>query len=249
MESFPKEVEEALKYYVYKLIDPRDGCVFYVGKGKGSRVFAHCAAALEPDDVETDIQSEKIETIREIILEGLTPLHIIARHGVTEDRAFLVEAALIDNTPGLTNIAGGHGSSEHGPASAEQLVSLYSAEEIVLEDGLNVMAINVSKSTSQRGLYDAVRFAWRVSLQRAERADLVFAVSNGLCRVVFIPEHWLPATRKNFPELTETTIKGRYGFIGTQASMNQLSKYRLKRMPAVFKRKRGAASPILYNYT
>jgi hypothetical protein len=35
IETFPKEVAKQLGYYVYKLIDPRDGAVFYVGKGKG----------------------------------------------------------------------------------------------------------------------------------------------------------------------------------------------------------------------
>ena len=28
-------------YYVYELTDPRDGSVFYVGKGKGERVYSH----------------------------------------------------------------------------------------------------------------------------------------------------------------------------------------------------------------
>ena len=39
--SFSPEVIEQLQYYVYRLIDPRDGQTFYVGKGKGNRVFAH----------------------------------------------------------------------------------------------------------------------------------------------------------------------------------------------------------------
>ena len=37
--EFSKEVIEELKYYVYKLIDPRNGNVFYVGKGKGDRAY------------------------------------------------------------------------------------------------------------------------------------------------------------------------------------------------------------------
>ena len=31
--------------YVYELIDPRDGKVFYVGKGRNSRAWAHEKAA------------------------------------------------------------------------------------------------------------------------------------------------------------------------------------------------------------
>lgn len=40
-ELFPPEVVEKLKSYVYRLIDPRNGETFYVGKGKGNRVFSH----------------------------------------------------------------------------------------------------------------------------------------------------------------------------------------------------------------
>ena len=39
--EFPPEVIKELNYYVYRLIDPRNGETFYVGKGKGNRVFEH----------------------------------------------------------------------------------------------------------------------------------------------------------------------------------------------------------------
>lgn len=41
IDNFSEETIKNLKSYVYKLIDPRDGKVFYVGKGKGNRVFSH----------------------------------------------------------------------------------------------------------------------------------------------------------------------------------------------------------------
>jgi hypothetical protein len=40
-DSFPAGVAEQLKWYVYRLIDPRNGETFYVGKGRDNRVFAH----------------------------------------------------------------------------------------------------------------------------------------------------------------------------------------------------------------
>jgi hypothetical protein len=35
------EVTKILKSYVYVYIDPRNGKPFYIGKGKGNRLFAH----------------------------------------------------------------------------------------------------------------------------------------------------------------------------------------------------------------
>ena len=41
MQRFTPKVIERLKYYVYVYIDPRNDRPFYIGKGKGNRVFAH----------------------------------------------------------------------------------------------------------------------------------------------------------------------------------------------------------------
>jgi len=38
---FTSEIIKEIKYYVYLLSDPISGEIFYVGKGKGNRVFAH----------------------------------------------------------------------------------------------------------------------------------------------------------------------------------------------------------------
>ncbi len=45
--SFSPEVIKELGHYVYRLIDPRNGETFYVGKGKGNRVFHHIAGELD----------------------------------------------------------------------------------------------------------------------------------------------------------------------------------------------------------
>ena len=104
--SFPAHAASRLKSYVYRLIDPRNGETFYVGKGRGSRVFSHIRAEQIP---EGDDLENKIKRIREIRLAGFEVAHVIHRHGMNEATAFEVEAALIDSYPGLTNIAGGTG--------------------------------------------------------------------------------------------------------------------------------------------
>jgi hypothetical protein len=44
---FSETVCNSLGNYVYRLIDPRNGETFYVGKGKGNRVFAHIQGELK----------------------------------------------------------------------------------------------------------------------------------------------------------------------------------------------------------
>src|SRR5262245_12601932 len=123
--SFPADVLVKLRTYVYRLIDPRNGETFYIGKGQGNRVFAHiqAAAGLEGDDLDN-----KIRRIREIQLAGFEVAHVIHRHGMDEKTAFEVEAALIDAYPGLTNIVGGTGSTDFGAMHAREIIRRYSAD-------------------------------------------------------------------------------------------------------------------------
>lgn len=90
-------------WYVYELIDPRNGQVFYVGKGKGNRINEHEAEA------KTDHPSYKCNKIRSIWAAG----HKVVKQKVAmfwdEEAAYQHEEDRIaeiglDN---LTNIIGG----------------------------------------------------------------------------------------------------------------------------------------------
>ena len=69
MDKFSVTTIEKIGYYVYRLIDPRNGETFYVGKGKNNRVFDHVAWAKKGLDFyklkngEDDEQSLKIKRI------------------------------------------------------------------------------------------------------------------------------------------------------------------------------------------
>ena len=104
---FAKHICDELKFYVYRLIDPRNGETFYIGKGTGNRVFAHVN-----DEVgaEADALTDKLQRIREIRLAGFEVAHVIHRHGMDEPTAFEVEAALIDAYPEVTNAVNGRAS-------------------------------------------------------------------------------------------------------------------------------------------
>ena len=66
VKEFSKDVIEQIGYYVYRLIDPRNGQTFYVGKGKGNRIFNHlkCAIDYYADNNAIDDDSNKLKTIK-----------------------------------------------------------------------------------------------------------------------------------------------------------------------------------------
>lgn len=116
-----------------------------------------------------------------------------------------------------------------------------------IPSGLKVLAISINISSSERSIYDAVRGFWRISTERASRADVVLAVIQGICRGVYHADEWLPADPTHFPFLVEA-IPGRSGFIGREASSEYNSIFLNKKVPTEFTRTRGMATPLLYNY-
>jgi len=238
MQAFPAEVIEKLKFYVYRLIDPRNGETFYVGKGKGNRVFAHIRAEIDGDD-----PSEKLRRIHEIRAAGFDVAHVIHRHGLDGSTASEVEAALIDAYPGLTNAVAGSGSNEFGAMHAQEIVNKYQA--VPAEFHHRAIIINVNRSATETTLYDATRYAWKIDAKKAGRAEIVVAVRFGLIIAVFIAKQWLPATADNFPG--REPAAGRFGFVGKEAPETIWKMYVGKRLPDEF-RKQGAANPIKYTY-
>lgn len=238
---FSEFVADKLQYYVYRLIDPRNGETFYVGKGKGSRVFQHVVEELNSDEV--DELTDKLKRIREIRKDGFDVGHVIHRHGMTEEQAFEVEAALIDAYPEISNEIGGYNSGERGLMHAKQVIERYEAKEAVFKH--KAVVISVNRSVVEReSVYAAVRYAWKIDHKRAESAELVLAVERGLIIGVFIADKWLEATPKNFPGTTEPA-EGRWGFVGKEAPPDVAEQYLRHRLPDSMRR-RGAANPIRY---
>lgn len=197
---FSDDVQKQLKAYVYRLIDPRNGETFYVGRGQGNRVFDHVTGVLNSikKNEGEDNESLKLQQIQAITNTGMSVLHVVHRHGMDVDTAKEVEAALIDAYPGLTNIQNGQGSNEYGSMHALEVIEKYEAPEADF-DGIKGLLISVNRSSEDLSLYEAVRFSWKTDLKRAKSADYVFAVIRGVIRGVYIADEWLSATSENFP--------------------------------------------------
>lgn len=242
VDSFPLEVANRLKTYVYRLIDPRNGETFYVGKGQGDRVFSHIHG--EQTKLDGDDLDNKLKRIREIRIAGFEVAHVIHRHGMDEKTSFEVEAALIDAYPGLTNVAGGLGSNEYGAMHAKEIISRYCAESAIFQHRALLISVNRS-ATEESSLYRATHYAWKVNKAKAEKAEVVLASRQGEIVGAFVACRWLEATSENFPE--HDPIPGRFGFEGEEANDDIKNLYVGKRVPDKF-RKRGAANPIKYTW-
>lgn len=194
--EFPKHSFEELGYYVYRLVDPRNAQTFYVGKGKGNRVFSHVDGAI--GSLDTRSQEPKSEVIRDIYSEGLQVVEIIHRFGLEEDVALEVEAALIDAYPGLSNLVAGHGVIRSG-TDASHLAKSFDVVPLVSDK--RILFISVNRSLGETGdLERSVRIAWSLDMNRAQQAEYVAAVRHGVVVGVFKPSNWREVTSRNFPE-------------------------------------------------
>lgn len=230
---FSQAVIEKLDYYVYFLQNPSTEEVFYVGKGNGNRVFNHMACAIETDGV-----TEKLDTIRAIISSGLEPRHYILRHGLSEQTAFEIEAALIDfiGMKNLSNLQGGHYSNDFGIKTSEEISAIYEAEE--LSTDIPSLLININKlyrrEMTEEELYDATRKSWVLG-NRKEKAQYAIATYRGLTREIYKIEGWFSV---------QVNGKIRYGFNGCIAEKDVRESIRYKSIASYFSK--GAANPIKY---
>lgn len=229
-DRFPEGVCEKLGHYVYRLIDPRNGETFYVGKGQGNRVFDHADGVKIEDEKEVERLHPKFDRIRAIKNAGLDVLHVIHRHEIPKDAIFEVEAALIDAYPGLTNIQGGHASSDRGPMNHIELIDKYNLPEFPLQPRHRLIFININKLNDRicrQKIYDQTRYRWRLSKSRAEKAEFALSVVRGVVVGAFGQLEWFPATTEYFPDIpnADNSQPHRFGFRGKAAPPDIWSLY------------------------
>ena len=213
--QIPREVADVLRYYVYALRDPRDGKVFYVGKGVGDRINSHAREA------GADLLSRraKLKTINEIELSGREVDLLFLRTGIEDEAtAFKVEQAVIDafaaNHHPLTNLVRGHDSGAQGLATLQVVVSRYAALPTPpIPEPLILVKINRGwrSDMNDREVFEQARGHWKVGWDTRNRAEYALGVAWGVVRGVYRIDSWFPS------EQPWDEGKNRWGFNGEPA--------------------------------
>lgn len=240
MDKFPKIVSTELKYYVYIYSNPITEEIFYVGKGKGERVFAHLTEETE---------TEKVKYLSDLKLKGLKPKIEILIHGIEdEDTALRVEAAIIDliGINKLTNKQSGWKSATFGRMTIQQIISTYSKQQVEIIEPSIFIRINQKfrYSMSEIELYDYTRGQWKVNIEKANTAKFAFAVYEGIIQEVYSVLFWLEAGKTLNTRNENEAVKDRFEFIGNIAEPEIRDKYKFKSVEHYFKK--GNANPIMY---
>jgi len=241
MDKFSQMTKEKLGFYVYILIDPRDGKVFYVGKGKDDRVFAHIKCSLS----ETQ-DSEKLDIIRSITSEGFSVRHYIVRHNLTEREALTVESVFLDFltyhdfefVAKIAAVQAGYRQWSEGIKTVEELEILYNCAELSPADiHHRILSININRTYNLKNdlhpnIYEATRKSWKLNAHRLKTIDYVFSEYKGIVRAIFQPSRW------------ERTSDNRWYFEGIEVTDEAIvARYLHKKMPP---RKIGNRMPSRY---
>jgi hypothetical protein len=237
----PPAAARKLGYYVYLYVNPLDGRVFYVGKGKANRALSHLRA---PPD-------RKIaKTIRAIRAAGEDPQIEILAHGLPDQTAALrVEAAVIDalKLENLANRIRGWRGRRFGRTPWNEAVAHYTKRRARIKEPAILIRINhlYRPDMTPAELYDATRSAWKLGDQRT-KAHYAFAVFERVIREVYRIQDWLPGGTTFAAQNggRRRRLTGRWEFVGTLAEDGIRKRYVNRWVGDGFLP--GARNPIMY---
>jgi len=126
---------------------------------------------------------------------------------------------------------------------AREIIGRYAAEPAVFQH--KAVLIGVNRSAADSSLYEATRYAWKISPSKAKHADVILATLQGMIVGAYVAHEWREATSANFPGREDSP--GRFGFIGEEAPLTMRTMYVGKRVPDEY-RKPGSANPIKYTW-
>ncbi|TRZ49416.1 hypothetical protein D4S03_08340 [bacterium] len=208
------EVSKILKSYVYVYIDPRNGKPFYIGKGKGNRLFSHLK---EQSDI------EKVAQIAEIRHSGKEPRIEILRYGLSDSEARLVEASSIDliGKAKLTNRVSGCHEGSFGRITSQRVITMLTAKKVKVQHKAILITINklYRSDMSKEELYETTRGIWIVGETRRNKVEYAMAIYQGIVLEVYRIKQWHPAgtLKYNTRDSSQFKNSGRWEFSGSIA--------------------------------
>lgn len=223
MLKFSANTVRSLQYYVYGLRYPdNENNYFYIGKGKGNRVFYHVN-----QKTRSGIKDPKFDIIESLRKIGGPEIDII-RHGLTEKEALLLEAALIDvfKVKQISNKVKGIDSDKFGIMSIKNIEANYKGKDFTLDISAVCFKINQAwhKNMDEEHLYNKIRGNWALNLKRAVKAEYGIGVHNGIIRGIYKICNWEKGR--------SSTRSHRYFFNGyKEENMNKYIGYSLLNHP------------------
>jgi uncharacterized protein len=214
-DKITSEVAKKLKYYVYVYIDPRNGKPFYIGKGRGNRIFSH---------LQDKSDTEKVERIEEIKQSGKKPRIEILCYGLSNSEAHIVEAAAIDliGKSRLTNRMGGHHRATFGRISGKRAMSMFQAKNVKAQHKAILLTINkyYRSDMTKLELYEMTRGAWITAEAKRNKVEYAFALYQGIVLEVYRIKKWYPAGTLKYRTRNKSdfTDRRRWEFSGTIAN-------------------------------
>ena len=186
MLKFSANTIKSLKYYVYGLKYPNsENDYFYIGKGLGNRVFSHVQ-----QKIKKGIKDPKFDIINSLRNIGGPEIDII-RHGLNENEALLLEAALIDvfGVNQITNKVKGIDSNKFGIMSIKNIEANYKGKDFNLDISAVCFKINREwhKDINEENLYNIIRGNWTLNLNRAKYG---IGVHKGVIRGIYKICNW-----------------------------------------------------------
>lgn len=195
MKKFNNKVIKELKYYVYALTykDEDEDIIFYIGKGKGNRVFEHFKQA---DKLKLDANSLKNLTNKIEFIKNKRTNAFIINAGLTEKDAFLIESTLISTMKmfkkqTLTNIVSGHHSFT--PCNVNIIPQRYSTpinlEEFCLKNKVKILTLKSTEesyySALDKDFRSVLEGMWKLNKDKMEEVDYVLGVLKGTIYAVY----------------------------------------------------------------
>ena len=227
---------------MYAYIDPTSRKIFYVGKGKGNRAFAHL------DDTSESI---KVAMINEIRKQGQEPQIDILAHGLEdENMALKIECAIIDTLglKNLTNVVRGWESNIIGRMGIKEITSQYDSKPVGKIDE-PVLLIRINRlyryGMTEEELYEATRGVWKLG-ERRSQVKYAFAVYKGIVREVYKVDKWFDAgtTKYKTRPQEDVQVSGRYEFTKLVVEEEIRAKYIDKSVAEMFPD--NSQNPIMY---